>query len=332
MLFRDVDAPGASLVAVIAWIVSYDALAFLLQAPIGLAADRLRADSELGLAGLALVLVALAPGPFVPGAGALVAALGNALFHVGAGASVLRASGVRAAEIGYFVGPGATGLCIGIVLGRGDAPVRAAIALALLAGGYVVVRCVPRVLRGATSAAVRRRGLARVRPARLRPAAGDRGRALDPRGHGDQRLAHAAGRGRARSGARRERREDAGRSRRRPDRLGRCAGGTLVLAGPLLALGLSDVRWSAAGLLLLQVTTPLTLKALHGVLRTGQASPSVCRAPCWSSGAAPGLFGSGSCARAARARRILAVGRGRRRRPRARPPGADRPAADAKTC
>lgn len=292
VLFRDVDAPGASLVAVIAWIVSYDALAFLLQVPVGLAADRLRADRELGLAGLALVLVALAAGPFAPGAAALVAALGNAVFHVGAGASVLRTSGARAAGIGYFVGPGATGLSVGIVLGRGDDPVRAAIALALLAGGFVVARCVQRVpLRGGWSARGPASGLL-TRSALLgcvlllvtvgvRSILGDTVASVwrtQPAGV-VLALALAASVGKMLGGL-------------VGDRIGwvPCAGATLVLAGPLLALGLGDVRSASAGLLLLQATTPLTLKALHGVLPDRPGFAFGLASAVLVLGAAPGLF------------------------------------------
>jgi hypothetical protein len=76
------------------------------------------------------------------------------------------------------------------------------------------------------------------------------------------------------------------------DRIGwaRAAFVSLALGGPLLALGLGDLRSAAAGLLLLQVTTPLTLKALHQVLpeRPGLAFglPSAVLVL----GAAPGLF------------------------------------------
>jgi len=227
----------------------------------------------------------------VPGAGALVAALGNALFHLGAGASVLRASGVRAAEIGYFVGPGAVGLGLGIVLGRGNAPVRAAIALTLVIGGYAVVRCVPRVARtrpstGAPSSGIAARsvllgcGLLLLTVAtrsivgdtvtsvwRTQPVAAVLGLAL------------AASAGKMLGGI-------------VGDRIGwmRSAGASLVLAGPLLALGLSDLRSAAAGLLLLQATTPLTLKALHRVLPDRPGFAFGLPSGVLVLGAAPGLF------------------------------------------
>ena len=320
--------PGRRCVAVIAWIVSYDALAFLLQAPIGLVADRLRADRELGLAGLALVLVALAAGPLVPGAGAVVAALGNALFHVGAGAAVLRASGVRAAEIGYFVGPGATGLCLGIVLGRGDAPVRAALALALLVGrlrgrALRAERCARRSAR--RSAGVGIAGAIRVLlgcvllllTVATRSIVGDTVTSV----WRTQPVAAVLG-----SGARVERGQDAGRRRRRPDRLECAARARRSCSRDRCSRwGSRDLRCAAAGLLLLQATTPLTLKALHGVA-SGAARlrlrPAERRAR--ARGGARPLQPLGPARGAARARGRLAFGRGRRRRPRARRPALDR--------
>jgi len=292
VLFRDVSAPGSSLLAVFAWIVSYDALAFLLQAPIGLWADRLRADRELGLVGLALVLAALTTGPFVPGAGALVAALGNALYHVAAGGSVLRTSGKRAAAIGYFVGPGATGLGLGIMLGRGAFSARGVIALALLVGGYVVVRCVPRVEGARRDASawwagvltrsllfgcalllltVAARSLASDTVTsvwRSQPVANVLG------------LAFASSAGKMLGGV-------VGDS----IGWGRSAGASLALAGPLLALGLADPRAAAAGLLLLQVTTPLTLAALYRVIPDRPGFAFGLPSAVLVLGAAPGLLG-----------------------------------------
>jgi MFS transporter, FSR family, fosmidomycin resistance protein len=290
VLFRDVSTPERSLVAVIAWIVSYDALAFLLQAPIGLLADRLRADRELGLVGLALVLVALATGPFVPGGGALVAALGNALYHVGAGASVLRTSGVRAAEIGLFVGPGATGLVLGIVLGRGDAPARVAIGLALLVGAYAAMRSVAAVERnkpGGASPSRIQAGAILLGCALLLLTVATRSIVGDTvtsiwRGQPAAillALALASSAGKMLGGL-------------VGDRIGwrRSAGVSLALAGPLLALGLSDRHAAAAGLLLLQATTPLTLKAFHRVIPDRPGFAFGLPSAVLVLGAAPGIF------------------------------------------
>ena len=71
---------------------------------------------------------------------------------------------------------------------------------------------------------------------------------------------------------------------------GRSAGGSLLLAGPLLALGLADPRAAAAGLLLLQATTPLTLKALHCVIPQRPGFAFGLPSAVLVLGAAPGLF------------------------------------------
>ncbi len=74
-------------------------------------------------------------------------------------------------------------------------------------------------------------------PARLCPAAPDRRHALARRRRRDGRLAHAAGRGRARPGARFERGQDAGRRRRRPDRLEALRGRLAPARGPAARAG-----------------------------------------------------------------------------------------------
>ncbi len=295
VLFRDVDAPATPVVVVIAWIVGYDALAFLLQAPLGLLADRLRADRALGLGGLGLVLAALALGPFLSGGAAISAALGNALFHVAAGAAVLRGSR-GATAIGLFVGPGAAGLGLGIVLGRSDAPARAAIALALLIGAVLVAHVLPRAAAGGLPD-----GLARPP---LAPAVGLTPQVLAGCGLllltvaarsilGDtvtsvwrtQPVAVLLGLALLASGGKMLGGVVADRAGWIPT-----AAVSLALAGPLLALGLGDARSAGAGLLLLQATTPLTLKALHRVapdrpgLVFGSASAVL------ALGAGPGLF------------------------------------------
>jgi len=76
------------------------------------------------------------------------------------------------------------------------------------------------------------------------------------------------------------------------DRIGwaRTAGISLALAGPLLALGLGDRLAAAAGLLLLQATTPLTLKALHCVAPDRPGFAFGLPSAVLVLGAAPGLF------------------------------------------
>lgn len=101
------------------WVVlGYDVVAFATQAPIGLWVDRRGGSRAAVFAGLGLTTLGLFLIDLSTVATLLAAALGNALFHLGAGASVLRSCGPRAAPAGLFVGPGAVGLGLGMWMGR----------------------------------------------------------------------------------------------------------------------------------------------------------------------------------------------------------------------
>ena len=111
--------PSNSLVSsALAFVLGYDLLAFAGQAPIGWLTDRLGLRRGAALAGLLFTAAALVAGPGSALAVVLVAGTGNALFHVGAGAMVLAGSQGRAASAGVFVAPGALGLGLGLLLGR----------------------------------------------------------------------------------------------------------------------------------------------------------------------------------------------------------------------
>jgi FSR family fosmidomycin resistance protein-like MFS transporter len=120
------------------WTVAgYDLLAFGLQFPLGLLVDRLRLARLSMLAGTAMAAVVLAPVSLPPLTTTIVAGVGNALFHLGAGGLVLRSAGGRAAPAGVFVAPGALGLGLGLWMGRtGRAstfPIYIALAFAVIA-------------------------------------------------------------------------------------------------------------------------------------------------------------------------------------------------------
>lgn len=117
----------------------YNALAFGLQFPLGLACDRLRAEKTAAAAGIALALIAVLLAPRFLYAAIVLAGLGNALFHIGAGGTVLRGSAGRAADPGVFVGPGALGLFLGLWLGRAGGQVHGLLAVMLVAGLMLVV-------------------------------------------------------------------------------------------------------------------------------------------------------------------------------------------------
>ena len=98
----------------------YNFCAFALQMPFGLLADRW--DRNGALASLGCFLTALAY--LIPGSvsAAVTAGVGNALFHLGGGIDVLNRSPDRAWALGVFVSPGALGLYLGTLWGKGDVP------------------------------------------------------------------------------------------------------------------------------------------------------------------------------------------------------------------
>lgn len=96
----------------------YNFCAFALQMPFGLLADGWNRNAVVAAAGCAVVLLAYLP--VLPVAvAAVIAGVGNGLFHVGGGLDVLNDSGEKSSALGIFVSPGALGLYFGGVLGRG---------------------------------------------------------------------------------------------------------------------------------------------------------------------------------------------------------------------
>jgi MFS transporter, FSR family, fosmidomycin resistance protein len=115
-------------------VFGYDLLAFAGQVPLGALADRLKASRAAVMGGLALSTASLLLVPYSALATMIAAGLGNALFHLGAGASVLRSSGGRAAPAGIFVAPGALGLGLGMWMGKtGEGPAWPLVAALVLA-------------------------------------------------------------------------------------------------------------------------------------------------------------------------------------------------------
>jgi FSR family fosmidomycin resistance protein-like MFS transporter len=100
-----------------ALILSYDFIAFASQMFIGHLLDRLRLTGAAAAAGCMLTAAGAWLVPPFPIAGVVLAALGNALFHVGGGAACLRLDRGRALWAGIFVAPGAIGLFLGKLLG-----------------------------------------------------------------------------------------------------------------------------------------------------------------------------------------------------------------------
>jgi len=122
-----------------ALVLGYDLLAFAGQVPFGWLIDRLGLRRGAALAGLVLSTAALSAASDAGTSVVLLAGLGNALFHVGAGAMVLAGSKGRATPAGIFVAPGALGLGLGLALGRRPAAVPLWPWYVALAGAFVVV-------------------------------------------------------------------------------------------------------------------------------------------------------------------------------------------------
>ena len=101
----------------------YNFCAFALQMPLGLLADRLGAERAFALPGAALTALSCLLLGGRPLVFAVLAGLGNALYHVGGGVAVLHAWPRRAGPLGVFVSPGAFGIFFGTMLGKSAAPV-----------------------------------------------------------------------------------------------------------------------------------------------------------------------------------------------------------------
>ena len=92
--------------------ILYNTLAFSSQCVLGLLTDRFGHCSILTT--VACIWVALCGFlPLPPAAGAILIGLGNSLFHIAAGSTVLEHSEGKAAPLGLFVAPGALGVFAG---------------------------------------------------------------------------------------------------------------------------------------------------------------------------------------------------------------------------
>ena len=115
-------------------VIAYNAMAFALQLPLGLAMDEWPRLNRVGFfLGTGLVLSAAVLSPLgLGGWGVLaMACVGNALFHLTAGKHVLETHGGRSGPMGLFIATGALGLMAGQV----GAARAAAVCLPVFAAG-----------------------------------------------------------------------------------------------------------------------------------------------------------------------------------------------------
>ncbi len=117
ILYGEVGLDRLPYQTLVALVIVYNSLAFGLQWLLGILADLGCAYRLTAALGTGLIAAAAVVEPLYPWGGAILAGIGNACFHVGAGAVVLRQSHGHAAESGVFVGPGAIGLAAGLWLG-----------------------------------------------------------------------------------------------------------------------------------------------------------------------------------------------------------------------
>ena len=131
----------------------YNFCAFALQMPLGLLADRLNRNALTAAAGCVLVAAAYAL-TGLPVAAAIVAGIGNGLFHLGGGIETLNAGfdnqkaldapGTarrgRLSLLGVFVAPGAFGIFLGKLLGKQEAIPAMAAVIVLLAAAVFILR------------------------------------------------------------------------------------------------------------------------------------------------------------------------------------------------
>lgn len=264
-LFGALAAGRISAAGVLPAFLGYGILAFGTQPLLGFVADRGRSYVRIAVAGALVVvlgsLVSLLPYGLVSTVALL--GIGNAAFHVGAGAFSLLATPGKATAPALFVAPGAAGLALGTAFGKaGASPLIAATLLVVLA--LVLAPALRRYPLGVPRprAATRPAGaLEQMLPLVLavvvvRSFVG--GALVFPWRSGawaPVALTAAIVLGKAGGGI-------------AADRLGRTRTGvlTLLAAAPLLAAG---PQWAAAGLLGLlafNVTMPITLVALADAL------------------------------------------------------------------
>lgn len=105
-------------------ILIYNFCAFAMQMPLGLLADSLNRNGLVAASGCFLIALAYPISAFssqtIPTA--IIAGLGNALFHLGGGIDTLNHSEKKASALGIFVSPGALGLYLGTRWGNGFSP------------------------------------------------------------------------------------------------------------------------------------------------------------------------------------------------------------------
>lgn len=127
-LFRS----SATFLQIVPYVIFYNVLAFGLQPFIGYYCDIKQNPHLLALAGTILVLLGFYVSTIFYPLALLMAGIGNAMFHIGAGVIVLNIAPGKATYPGLFVAPGAIGVYLGTMLGKVDSPLLGIISLLLM--------------------------------------------------------------------------------------------------------------------------------------------------------------------------------------------------------
>lgn len=118
-----------------AYILAYNSLAFALELPLGLAADRFRSYRTFIMLSLVIQTAACVLAGRLALIPIVLTGIANALFHTGAGSMILALYPKTAAHIGLFIAPGTLGVMLGGML----APqIRSVIPFAL-----ILLFCIP---------------------------------------------------------------------------------------------------------------------------------------------------------------------------------------------
>ncbi len=130
---------GSDLQTLTAGFLAYNVIAFGLQSVIGMACDdRAGLRRASGFIGCVMVcgavVIAAAFGGSASWAAMIIAALGNAFFHVGGGIDVLTGSGGRMTPSGVFVSSGAMGVAFGTLCRSGAAALALILAAVIMTG------------------------------------------------------------------------------------------------------------------------------------------------------------------------------------------------------
>ena len=242
-----------------ALVLFYNSLAFGFQWLVGILADLRGAYRFTAAFGTCLIAAGAVAEPVYPWAGAALAGSGNACFHVGAGAVVLRQSQGRASESGVFVAPGAFGVVTGLWLGLNSGLWRLPIIALLVCSSLLSLRLIPPVVAPAVRQVRSTRARLAVQVALLLGSVAIRS-AVGGLLSGSWRtstfaafaLAAAAMTGKCIGGL-------AG------DRLGWRSSSTLALlvSAPLIAAGLLRFDAALTGMVFFQFTMPVTLAAVY---------------------------------------------------------------------